>query len=77
MSAINGRKVICDRCGKETFVKCIGEGEADGGYTRWNKFEPLPKGWGWAYSKDLCPDCLAKFNAIEKGFMEGKDFVEG
>jgi hypothetical protein len=47
MAGVNGQLTICDRCGAQHFRKCIGEGEADGGYTRWNKFEDLPKGWGF------------------------------
>ena len=46
MSVQNGRLTTCDRCGATVFSKCTGEGEADGGYTRWNKFEQLPHGWG-------------------------------
>ena len=46
MAKSNGQIVTCDRCGKHTFLKCTGEGEADGGFTRWNEFEDLPNGWG-------------------------------
>lgn len=73
MAETTGKIVTCDRCGAEIFLKCTGEGEADGGYTRWNKFEAMPEGWdlvavpksvGWtghgnAYNMYLqvCPDC--------------------
>lgn len=30
MSEQCGKLVTCDRCGKTLFLKCIGEGEADG-----------------------------------------------
>ena len=73
MSKINGQITICDRCGAQTVRKCTAEGEADGGWTRWNNFEALPDGWdlvavpkciGWvgngnAYHGYLqvCPSC--------------------
>ena len=61
MSKVNGQIVTCDACGGTVFAKCTGEGEADGGYTRWNNFE-RPEGWGHGYgSKDLCPSCTARF----------------
>lgn len=46
MASVNGKLVICDRCGEQVFLKCTGEGETDGGYTRWNNFEAPPEGWG-------------------------------
>lgn len=46
MSHVNGQITTCDRCGAQVFSKCTGEGEADGGFTRWNDFEKLPEGWG-------------------------------
>lgn len=45
MAKVNGQIVSCDRCGTQIFRKCIGEGETDGGFTRWNKFEEMPDGW--------------------------------
>ena len=39
MSSVNGRLATCDICGESVFLKCVGEGETVGGYTRWNKFE--------------------------------------
>ena len=54
MAEINGRCTVCDRCGTKIFRKCIGEGEADGGWTRWNEFEPLPEGWNFAAIPKEC-----------------------
>lgn len=45
MSQINGQLTTCERCGAQVFRRCTGEGETDGGYTRWNNFEPYPEGW--------------------------------
>lgn len=69
MSQINGRLVTCDRCGKTAFSKTVGDGELDGGFTRWNKFEPLPRGWGRHKDKDLCPECNSEWNKIETDFL--------
>lgn len=90
MAKINGQITICDRCKKQVFRKCIGEGSADGGYTRWNDFEALPKGWdlvavprsakthnGNAYNDYLhvCPDCHALWDkVINEHFLMGTDY---
>ena len=71
MSRRNGQLVTCDVCGAEAFRATTGDGEADGGYTRWNEFEPMPEGWGShlgvvegrARSLDLCPACNASIEA--------------
>lgn len=62
MAEVNGKMIICDRCGATAFLKCVGEGERDGGYTRWNKFEPAPEGWGNHYDVGrLCPACNEEY----------------
>lgn len=69
MANINGQMLICDRCGATAFRKCIGEGERDGGFTRWNKFEPKPEGWGWhPETGDICPACEKEFSKILEDF---------
>ena len=88
MAEVKGRITTCDRCGAEVFSKCTGEGETDGGFTRWNKFEALPEGWGlvavpilvgWTghgnvYNGYLqvCPDCHKLWDAV---VLEG--FLKG
>ena len=69
MAEANGKLVTCDRCGKQIFLKTIGDEERDGGFTRWNKFEPFPDGWEkigiptdpmcrhHIYCR-VCPDCF-------------------
>ncbi len=69
MSQVKGRLVTCDRCGEAVFSKTIGDGETDGGFTRWNKFEPLPRGWGSHNGNDLCPSCSSEWNKIETEFL--------
>lgn len=64
----NGRLITCERCGTTVFLECIGEGERDGGFTRWNKFEPLPEGWGSFEHYDLCPECNRIWTDIQHDF---------
>jgi ribosomal protein S27AE len=71
MSTQTGKLVTCDRCGATVFLKRTGEGEADGGYTKWDKFDKLPEGWGYEKHKDLCPACNAVFEAFINAFMAG------
>ena len=70
MGTINGQLVICDLCGKQIFRKCIGEGSADGGFTQWNEFEPIPEGWGWASETGrMCPKCTAEYKSLIDSFI--------
>lgn len=62
MSEKNGKLTTCDVCGATVFSECTGEGETDGGFTRWNKFEPKPGGWSRdAVLGNLCPKCTDSF----------------
>lgn len=90
MAKINGQITICDRCGTQVFRKAIGEGEADGGYTRWNDFEPLSDGWGLvaipsrkgavsgnAHNSYLhvCPECHELWEVlINENFLRGTPY---
>ena len=68
MARANGELRTCDRCGKTIFLKTTGDGERDGGYTRWNKFE---KAEGWTTEHDigdLCPDCSSEFERLKQNF---------
>lgn len=65
----NGKLIKCDICGDCVFLKTIGDGETDGGYTRWNKFENAPKGWSYDIKingkyVDSCPKCTARYNEL-------------
>lgn len=69
MSRTNGQLVTCVRCGVQLFRKCIGEGERDGGFTRWNTFESFPEGWGYFSGRgDLCPKCNSEYKSILDNF---------
>lgn len=53
-----GILIQCDypMCDAQVMLAKTGEGEADGGYTRFSTYESLPEGWGYKDGKDLCPD---------------------
>ena len=72
---VKGKLVSCDRCGEQIFLKCTGEGERDGGFTRWNEFEPFPEGWEHQYNIGrLCPKCNEKYKQLINTFMsEGRE----
>ena len=73
---VNGRLMTCDRCGKTCFRKCVGEGERDGGFTRWDKFEPYPDGWDHHNGIGLlCPECNAEYIKFLNEFL-GRERVE-
>jgi len=79
VSQVNGQLVRCDRCGKTIFLKHLGEGSADGGYTRWDKFEPLPEGWGSHLIptvKMLCPKCNGEYRSLIDSFMPKNTKIE-
>lgn len=67
MSSVNGRLTTCDLCGEQDFAKHVGDGETDGGFTRWNNFETIEGWanlyWGDYHYVDLCPECA---NTISK-----------
>ena len=70
MSRENGQLRTCDRCGTQMFFRCTGEGEADGGYTRWNEFE-YPTGWGvLGEIGDVCPTCMREYVEILERFKK-------
>lgn len=73
MSEQKGKMVTCARDDNFVFLKLIGKGEADGGYTVWDKFEPLPD--NWLFDMDfgyLCPACAMKFKTFVNEFFDGK-----
>lgn len=67
MSEAKGLLKTCDRCGEQIFLRCTGEGSRDGGFTRWNEFEPAT---GWNYIADVgsvCPKCWSEYqNMLER-----------
>lgn len=64
MSRTNGQMRTCERCGAWVFLKCTGEGEMDGGFTCWNKFE-LATGWSVIDGVgDVRPRCREDYAAV-------------
>ena len=75
MAKINGQLLICDKCGKQHFLKCIGTGVTDGGYTTWSKFEEPPKGWKYQIELFLCPECNNELNKLLEVFLRSPEEV--
>ena len=73
----NGRMIKCDRCGKEIFCQANGEGEMDGGFTRWTKFEEAE---GWSHEHgigDLCPECTQEYQRLKEEFASKVERFKG
>lgn len=79
MAEVKGKLCSCDLCGRQIFLKCTGEGERDGGFTRWNTFEPYPEGWSYETPIGrMCPYCNAEYNRlIEKLKREREGIFHG
>ncbi|MBR5877911.1 MAG: hypothetical protein IKY91_00055 [Akkermansia sp.] len=70
MAEVKGKLCTCDRCGAQVFLRTTGDAVTDGGWTRWNQFEPYPKGWDQHTNVGrLCPACNAKYKTILGDFM--------
>lgn len=70
---VRGIMSFCCRCNTAVFRKYIGQGERDGGFTKWDKYEDLPD--GWLYETEfgyLCPECAHKFKAFMTYFLGTK-----
>lgn len=68
MSEVEGKLLVCDVCGKTVFLKYVGDGERDGGFTRWRKYEDKPEGWGvWYGLGTLCPSCNERIKIAVRG----------
>lgn len=73
MPSDKGKLITCDRCGRTVFLKCLGKGVADGGYTTWDKYEELPK--EWLYENQfgyLCEECADRFRTWVYDFIGDK-----
>lgn len=73
MSGVKGIMYSCCRCDEKIFLKYIGKGETDGGYTTWDKYEELPD--DWLYETEfghLCPKCARGFREFVTRYFDGK-----
>lgn len=59
-----GMMETCDWCGRRYFRPHKGTDYADGGFTKIDKYEPLPDGWTNRLGMgSLCPDCSKELDA--------------
>lgn len=71
MSEVKCMLKTCDRCGTQIFLKCTGEGVADGGFTRWNEFEQAPPGWNYISNVGtVCPKCWEEYVQMLEEYKE-------
>lgn len=70
---VYGRKIICERCGKEAFQRLQKEKSLDGGFTKAFEFEDKPEGWKTLSVGDkyveLCCECSKTFSGMCDRFM--------
>lgn len=88
MASVNGQLTTCDRCGTQIFRRKTGEGEADGGWTRWDNFAPYPEGWRKVeipvknkkfptQNIRVCPKCSALWDKIlEEQYLNTADYYK-
>lgn len=78
MSSEIGRKIRCDRCGAECFLKLRNPEETGRVYITDDKFEDKPSDWGhvpgWTGKGyvDLCPNCHGEYTEMIRAFMGAK-----
>lgn len=59
-----GMMETCDWCGRRYFRPHKGTDYTDGGFTKIDKYEPLPEGWTNRLGMgSLCPDCSKELDA--------------
>ena len=72
MAQIKGKLILCSgkNCSNTAFVKFTGEGDTDGGYTKFDTYENLPDGWeNYTGIGDLCPECATKLKMFIKDLV--------
>lgn len=68
---LKGKLLKCDRCGDTAFLKYIETNELDGGYTKYDVYEPEPPGWGTIHGLgDLCPTCREEYDRLIAEFKK-------
>lgn len=69
-----GIKIVCDRCGREEFLKKLGEKLTDGGFTKCDEYEKYPEDWDKVHGKDLCSVCNDKYKRMIERFYSDLDW---
>lgn len=72
MAEVKGKMITCKRDNNWVFLKYLGEGDLDGGYTKHDKYEELPD--DWLYETEfgyLCPKCTREFKMLMTNFFNG------
>lgn len=71
-----GKLISCSRCGTAAFLAYEGTEALDGGYTKYDKFEPVPKNWiSTSQFGYLCPSCAKLFQDKLTTFLGHTNFA--
>lgn len=73
MSGTKGMMIRCCRDDNFVFLKYLGKGDTDGGYTTFDRYEDLPD--DWLYDSRfgyLCPECAKEFKEFVNEFFNGR-----
>lgn len=66
-----GLMCYCRRCDEKIFLKYLGKGDADGGYTTWERYEKTPDDWLFETEFGyLCPKCAREFKIMMTNFFQ-------
>lgn len=77
MAQIDGKLVICDRCGERAFTK-LKKTVTCGTNETIIEYEDLPKGWYLHYYfGDLCPKCAKEYEETQKKFFAKGEKTNG
>lgn len=67
-----GKLVICDRCGKQIFLKNIGTKYLSGGFEEYPQYEEMPNDWEYCSEIGyLCGECNKLYKQTIDSFMKG------
>ena len=73
MVETKGKMITCKRDNNWVFLKYLGEGDVDGGYTKYDKYEKLPDDWLYETRFGyLCPKCAREFREFMTNFFNGE-----
>lgn len=71
-TGVKGMLIECTRCGKTHFLERLEDGVTDGGYTKYEKYQPEPKDWLWSSEFGyLCSECAPEFRTLITTFFKG------
>ena len=72
MAEVKGKMITCNRDSNFVFLKRLVDGDTDGGFTKYERYEDLPSDWMFATQFGyLCPKCAREFRTFMTTFFNG------